>query len=509
MNLKKLRVAISFTLFILFLLVFLGDETISTALSDTLLNFQFIPSLLKFINSPDHLIGFGFLFLISASLIFGRFYCSFFCPLGILQDIFIRIFRSHGKKHTFQRPYRSVSYGLLFLTVVLAVLGSFAFVNLLDPYSIFGRIAAHPFKALVLWINNMIVNLFEQFDVYALMFKKQGYIPFSVLSVSITSLGIVLAFSIISGRAYCNTICPVGAFLGIVSRISLFRFVIDRKKCRSCRSCESVCKAGCIDMDKLMIDSSRCVTCFNCLDACPKKALAYKAQVPILFSGQRVPSKRSFLISAAAAGGTFLSVVFPVRLLTQEAGQYRKIPITPPGSKSLSHFMQRCTACHLCVSVCTTNVLVPAYLEYGVFGIMQPKLDYLQGHCDFDCNACGKICPTGAIVPLLLHEKRLTRIGTASLNKRKCIVYVTKKHCGACGEACPTHAIYPVEKGLVLFPKINLDYCIGCGACEHACPVRPKAITVTSKIVHSKAQKYVASASALQPAGKHDNGFPF
>jgi len=109
----------------------------------------------------------------------------------------------------------------------------------------------------------------------------------------------------------------------------------------------------------------------------------------------------------------------------------------------------------------------------------------------------------------LLQEKKLTQIGTVSLNKAKCIVYVKKKHCGACGEACPTHAIFPVKKGLVLFPEIDSDYCIGCGACELACPTKPKAITVTSKIVHSKAQKYVPSVSTVQPAGNHNTGFPF
>ena len=509
MNLKKLRITISTTVFILFVLAFLGNEKISTALSDTLLYVQFTPSLLQFIYSPGHLLGLGFLFLILASVIFGRFYCSFLCPLGILQDIFIRISMGSRKRHAFQRPYHLVSYCFLFLTVVTAILGSFALVNLLDPYSLFGRIAGHPFKSLVLWINNMIANVFEQFDMYALMVRKQHHIPLSVLTISIGSSGIVLAFSIISGRTYCNTICPVGALLGIVSRFFLFRFVIDKKNCRSCRSCEGVCKAGCIDIDKLEIDPSRCVTCFNCIDACQKKALTYRTQHAIPSWGQWVPSKRRFLISTAAVSGTFLTALFPIRLASLKSVQDRQIPIMPPGSKSIAHFSQHCTACHLCVSVCTTHVMVPAYLEYGVCGILQPRLDYMQGHCDFDCNACGQVCPTGAIVPLLLQEKKLTRIGTVSLNKKKCIVHVKKKHCGACGEVCPTHAIFPVEKGFVLFPEIDIDYCIGCGACEHACPTQPKAITVTSKIVHSKAQKYVPSASAKQSAETHNKGFPF
>ena len=509
MNLKKLRITISTAVFMLFVLAFLGDEKISAALSDMLLYFQFTPSLLQFIHNPGHLLGLGFVLLLLASFIFGRFYCSFLCPLGILQDIFIRFSRGSRKRHTFQRPYGRVRYFILALTVVTAILGSFTFINLLDPYSLFGRIATHPLKSLVLGANNMVVGVFEQFDIYALMFRKQHYIPFSILTVSIGSFGIVLTFSIISGRTYCNTICPVGAILGMASSFSLFRFIIDKQKCRLCRSCEAVCKAGCIDIDKLKIDHSRCVTCFNCLDACQKTALGYQAQLAIPSSGQWVPSKRSFLISTAAVGGTFLSALSPIRLSPIEAAQRRQMPIMPPGSKSIAHFMQHCTACHLCVSVCPTNVMTPAYLEYGVCGIMQPKLNYLQGHCDFDCNVCGQVCPTGAIAPLLLQEKKLTRIGTVSLNKDKCIVHVKKKHCGACGEACPTHAIFPVEKELVLLPEINIDYCIGCGACELACPTKPKAITVASEIVHSKAQKYVPSASNVQSAGKYDNSFPF
>jgi len=242
LNLKKLRMMISTAVFMLLVLAFLGDGKISTALSDTLLYFQFTPSLLQFIHNPGSLLGLGFVFLFLASLIFGRFYCSFLCPLGILQDIFTRVFRGSRKKHTFQQPYHQVRYFILALTVVTAVLGSFTLINLMDPYSLFGRIAAHPLKSLVLGANNMVAGIFEQFDIYALMVRKQHFIPFSILAISIGSFGIVLAFSIISGRAYCNTICPVGAILGMVSSFSLFRFVIDKQKCRSCRSCKMVCK---------------------------------------------------------------------------------------------------------------------------------------------------------------------------------------------------------------------------------------------------------------------------
>ncbi len=509
MSLRKLRIFTAGAVFILFLLAFLGDGELSERLSDTLLWFQFTPSLLAFVRSPVHMAGMGFVFLILASFIFGRCYCSFFCPLGILQDIVNRIMGRAQKKYRAQKPYPLIRYGLLALTLISAILGSFALVNLLDPYSLFGRPAAHGFKALVLWTNNLAVDLFEYFDIYLLRVRKLHHVPLSILAVALGSLGMVLTFAFISGRAYCNTICPVGALLGLVSRFSLFGFAMDSQRCKACGSCEAVCKAGCIDSEKFIVDPSRCVSCFNCLDSCRKGALTYKPRLPAMQPGPWVPSKRVFLASTTAAGGTLLTMMSPFRLPAIQAAQRRRTPIMPPGSKSFDHFTQRCSGCHLCVSVCPTNVLTPAYLEYGVTGILQPRLDYLQGHCDFDCIACGQVCPTGAIGPLLLEQKRQTRIGTVKLNKERCIVHVKKKHCGACGEACPTHAIFPVEKGQVLFPEIEIDYCIGCGACEKACPTRPKAITVSSEPVHAMARKYVPPAPVDKPTDAQDKGFPF
>ena len=44
-------------------------------------------------------------------------------------------------------------------------------------------------------------------------------------------------------------------------------------------------------------------------------------------------------------------------------------PVSPPGSASIEHFTDTCTACHLCVSACPSRVLVPSFLEFGSLGI--------------------------------------------------------------------------------------------------------------------------------------------
>jgi polyferredoxin len=76
------------------------------------------------------------------------------------------------------------------------------------------------------------------------------------------SLVIYLAFKF--GRLYCNTICPVGTLLGLISKYSLFKIKIEDDKCKSCGKCEFVCKSECIDSRNKIVDFSRCVGCFNC-----------------------------------------------------------------------------------------------------------------------------------------------------------------------------------------------------------------------------------------------------
>ena len=78
------------------------------------------------------------------------------------------------------------------------------------------------------------------------------------------------------GRAYCNTICPVGTLLSVFSRFSLFRLTIDESKCVACKRCGSRCKASCIDMENHFVDGSRCVLCFDCIDNCAEGAISYR-----------------------------------------------------------------------------------------------------------------------------------------------------------------------------------------------------------------------------------------
>jgi ferredoxin len=191
----------------------------------------------------------------------------------------------------------------------------------------------------------------------------------------------------------------------------------------------------------------------------------------------------------------------------------RTSPISPPGSTSISHFNAVCTACHLCVSSCPSQVLAPSLFEYGAAGLLQPRMEYSHSHCNYDCTVCMEVCPTGALEPLAKEKKKLTQLGVAKFIKENCVVYTDNTACGACSEHCPTKAVNmvpypnPAQKPL-LIPEVTNDYCIGCGGCEHACPTKPyKAIFIDGNPIHKMAKKPVVKKIELKIDSSGD--FPF
>ncbi len=205
------------------------------------------------------------------------------------------------------------------------------------------------------------------------------------------------------------------------------------------------------------------------------------------------PAKRQFiataLLTAIAAPKTFARK----KTLTLQDNKYvRHKPISPPGAVSVEHLLHHCTSCHLCVSKCPSNVIKPAFLEYGIGGIMQPVIFYEKGFCNYYCTVCSDICPNGALVKLTEEQKRLTQIGKVVFNEDICVVHTDGTNCGACAEHCPTQAVkmIPYKDGLTT-PFINQDICVGCGGCEFICPVRPyRAIFVEGNSVQLQAKPF-------------------
>jgi ferredoxin len=498
-SLKKIRLIVSIFFFLLISILFLDfNNSLSPAYTNYFTFFQFVPSLIKFFSFAG-IAATGFIFVLILTVLFGRVYCSSICPMGTLQDIFSFISKKLRKKKYFHllKPANFLRYSLLSLSIIFILSGSLFVINLLDPYSNFGRIYTQLFKPLFLNAFNFAAVALEKINLYWINpIEMRGTNHFTLIfPTAFLLLVFLLSFS--SGRLFCNTICPVGSLLGLISKISIFKINIDEKNCIGCKLCERTCKSGCIDKKEKTVDFSRCVSCYNCFKVCPSEGITYRFS----YHNKKVQnaddidsSKRKFLISTAVflAGSTKV-VSAQNKIISKRLSKisiFRKNPVTPPGSISLKHFTNNCTACHLCVTSCPTQVLQPAFLEYGIMGINQPRMDYIASFCNFDCVICSEVCPSGAILPVKLEKKKLTQLGQARFIKDNCVVYTEKTDCGACSEHCPTKAVIMVPFGDVRAPEVHSEYCIGCGACEYACPVKPyKAIYVEANSVHQTAKK--------------------
>jgi len=508
--LKPARLIISLLFLLAISVMFLDFRNfVSPKFIETFTFLQFVPSLLNF-----SILSFGFLIVIAITLLFGRIYCSTICPLGSFQDVLS--FRNRNR-YTFAKPHNTLRYGILALTVIVFVFGSSLVLNLLDPFSSFGRIFSNLFRPVVIALNNFTAPLLESKGVLLLYSVRWGEpVVFSILFASAV-LMLVFWLSVRHGRLYCNTLCPVGALLGLVSKVSVFRIAFGDHACTHCGECAKVCKSRCIDVEEKEIDMSRCVSCFNCFDACDRSGINYELRKS---RSERKPvekSRRKFMVNTAL----FSTVVLPgaeIPLKQVKLGKPTTVPvvltsqISPPGSVSISHFTSKCTACHLCVSACPTRVLVPSITEFGLHGLLQPHMGFNRGHCNYECTVCIDLCPTGAIKPIDVEEKKLTQVGIAKFIKDNCVVHTDKLACGACSEHCPTKAVkmIPYENEVndkLTIPEMNKDICVGCGGCEYACPTKPfKAIYVDGNPVHKQAKK--PEVEKLEPVNLEED-FPF
>ena len=501
--LRPIRIVVSLIFFLLIALFFIDfRHFIPESFISSFLYIQFTPSLLLFIKTFG-IAATGFILVFILTLLFGRVYCSSICPLGTLQDLFSRFsnrFIIKRKRYKYSRPRNVLRYGILVCTVLVFVFGSALLVSLLDPYSSFGRVFTYMAKPVLTGINNSLSTLFGKWGYYGIYPVDLPSIRVEVLAVSFAFLGLLGWLSFTRGRLYCNTVCPVGSILGLVSRVSLFRISLDEKKCNQCGGCSAVCKSECIDIKNKEVDFTRCVACYNCLTSCPENGVKYSLVRPVKPSDSKKETivntdKRNFLFASLAIFlGVYARKVSAVDLVNSQATtipEDKNFPVSPPGSLSLEGFNGSCTACTLCVSICPTHVLQPSFLEYGIAGMLQPRMDYHSGFCNFDCTRCGEICPTGAILPLTLEQKHVAQIGVAKFIKESCIVYTDGTDCGACSEHCPTKAVnmIPYEDGLFL-PEVTEDICVGCGACEYACPTVPyRAIYIDGNPSHLTASK--------------------
>lgn len=425
-------------------------------------------------------------------LFLGRVFCGYICPLGFTIELLGPRKQKLAKTKARDLLLRLPIF-ILIISLSLLIFGSAVYLAF-DPLALLTRTSTtvlYPFLDRTVRLTGDIFYLIKPLrrvvDL-ATTFLSGNIIFQKPLSYQLQA-GILAMFLVIVGlsfwhrRLWCRHLCPLGAFLGFLSRFSWFGRVVDEKKCIKCLKCESVCPLDAIRQDGLLTDKTRCQLSFECAEVCPKGAVRFG-----LRPRKEVynPSRRAFITvtSMALLSGFFLSTS-----ISKQEKEFNLI--RPPGAQGEKDFLSLCCRCGQCMKVCPTNVLQPSLLAAGLEGILTPEMNYNHGYCDWSCHECSKICPTGAIQHLSLTQKRKRQIGRAYIDRNRCIPWIDYKNCLVCEELCPIpkKAIIfreakvedPERNRLITLkrPLVIAERCTGCGICEFNCPVPyQSAITV-------------------------------
>ena len=391
------------------------------------------------------------LLTIGVTLVFGRVWCGWFCPLGAILELFGRT----GRKFRWQNT-RQLKYVILFTIVVMAAFGSLAFMYF-EPITILVRGLTTGFKPVVEYIQ---LEDKEAFVWPGVAWWMLG-LPFVL----------VLLLNLIEKRFWCRYLCPLGALVGLGSKFAWIKRRVDQMSCVQCGDCAALCTMGAISSkNDFKSDPAECIMCMDCAEPCPKTAITFEKGAMLGWNYEFDPGRREALATlGAGALGVGLLALDVGEVKAKEASVLR-----PPGAGE--DFLAKCIRCDQCIAGCPQQALHPAAFEGGWESLWTPIMDSFEGgYCDYDCNLCGQICPSGAIPNLTLEAKRQAVIGIAQVNFDTCV------RCMDCLENCPYECFDEVEvEGIRgVFPKVRPEDCVGCGLCIAVCPEQEgKAIVV-------------------------------
>lgn len=442
--------------------------------------------------------------IVILTILAGRFFCGWICPLGTALDATDTVlFRKRRVSGTSSRKTgretssrntepdtrsRNIKYYVLAAVVVAAVFSSqYAF--LLDPITIITRAFTFAFYpvAQMTWRAFAAVPFIG--DRLPSAAAKPFFFPQDVqyffrlnFLAAIVFIGI-LAANAITRRFWCRNLCPLGALLGLLSKISIVRRVVQ-SNCISCKKCIPDCKMGAIKEDPTEYQAPECIYCYSCAPICPTlstriaptiRSEGYNSELDL--NRRRLFQAVGIGVLAAALGKTNAAAK------SSKAGNVRissDALIRPPGALPEDQFVDRCLRCSECMKVCPTNGLQPALTEAGLEGLWTPVLVPRVGECTKQCNLCSQVCSSQAIQPFDVKEKEHIYIGTAVIDRSQCIMWNfdpkrSNSRCMVCDECCSYHAVYWESVDGIVRPFVDKHKCVGCGICENNCPIQPTA----------------------------------
>ena len=501
-NLIQLVSLLSFTL-LLFLTTYPLNPSVP---SDLFLRLDPLVAVGSFLGSGNFPVRLSLaLVTIILTVLGGRLFCGYLCPLGAVIDLGDTLTVGKKKKapgtNRRYRKLRNGKYYLLLVVVISGVLG-FSLLFAFDPISLLTRTFTAFLYPLAIFLANLFLDfvrpLADRLGFLGLVTAHFAQPVYGGNFITFFLVAGILLLGYLSRRFWCRYLCPLGALLAVLSRPAPVRRKVENG-CTDCGLCQSQCPMDAIGEDARKTAQSECIGCRICARVCPENVVRfvwvwegmkkYRSEVDF--------TRRGFIY----ATGMALALPFLAHTSLVRARIERKTRLLrPPGALPEKWFNRTCIRCGECVKSCITNTLQPSAFEAGLEGLWTPRHDMRLAGCEQACNVCGRVCPTQAIRALSLEEKRHARIGTAVLLRDRCIAWEQDRLCLICDEACPYNAIVFQTVAGQKRPCVDELKCNGCGICEQVCPIFGESAIVVEPMgqIRLREGSYIEEAKLMK-----------
>lgn len=358
---------------------------------------------------------FGSVLLLVLTVVGGRFFCGWICPLGSLHHLCslrrgapVRSLRegrperraeaSPPREARAANPTTGQSLKVYLLVgLLVAALFSFQWLGVMDPLSLLIRsLAVGLLPALNYALHALFYFLYEAtggalqqaseflydgLKAHFLSFRQPYFQQGLFLSLILLTL---FYLNRVRPRFWCRLLCPLGALLSLFSRFSLWQLQAD-ERCNGCGQCLKECQGGARPYPAPEWRRGECLLCLNCQGRCPRQALHFGLTWPWGQPARGVDLQRRYLLASALAGLSLPALARP-NLATRHP---QPGLIRPPGR------------------LARRGVLEPLHPLRGVFkGLPDqwPPADPLGGRAGRDLDPPAD--PQGGILRVRLHPLR-------------------------------------------------------------------------------------------------------
>lgn len=180
------------------------------------------------------------------ALLLGRIFCGWICMFGWIQELPARLGKWIFKKRftvplAIDKPLRYLKYIVLFAALYFTWKMADLVISPYDPFAAYAHIPAG------------FTSVFDEYLVGAIILFG----------------AVILSF--FYDRVFCKYLCPMGAFLAIIYKVTNYKIKRDEETCIHCNKCTKACPVN-IDVAKLeSVTDAECINCLECVTVCPTK----------------------------------------------------------------------------------------------------------------------------------------------------------------------------------------------------------------------------------------------